>query len=150
MMLLIETVVISCCAIVLGVLMGLALSPGLLFLVEQVFPLIELHFYFSWEALLFAAVFPLFLLVLTAVITPFLLRRQKIIQLLQSERRLDDKSEPPMGFLRSMLAVFFISTLAAICLFFPVDLGLGVHVLNIIIFLTAMGVYFFIVRVAWP
>lgn len=143
-MLLLETVIVGCGAVVLGTLVGGMLSPGLLFFAEQALGLVELPFYFSWKALVSSVAVSFLLLVLASVLTPLLIQRKRVIQLLQSERRLDSLPKPPIiNLLYSVAAVFSLGSLVFIGFFLPaaVIFDWGVYAYYAIVALSALGVY---------
>ncbi|WP_149452740.1 FtsX-like permease family protein [Pasteuria penetrans] len=143
-MLLLEVAIVGCCAVVLGVLVGMMLSPGLLSLAEHTLKLAELKlpFYFSWKALTLTTT-PLLLLILAPAFTHPLIQRKNVVQLLQSERRLDARPKLPMNILYSIAAILSLGSLVAIGFFLPVpvDPVWGICVYYAIFLLSALSMY---------
>ncbi|WP_187820491.1 FtsX-like permease family protein [Pasteuria penetrans] len=157
MMLSLEAMIIGCCSVVFGVLLGTIWEWSLLRLIGSIvgnfehFTYFTLGFHFSWKALGITVAFSLAIFLLAAVVMPFLVRNQRVVQLLRSERKMDDKPEPPIGFLRAIVSVLFLGSSVAFCFFLPIDMNLGFnefinffpYVLSIWAVFTFVGSYFF-------
>ncbi|WP_149453345.1 ABC transporter permease [Pasteuria penetrans] len=150
-MLALETMIIGCFSVLWGVAFGMVVNGGLGFLIESLFEYIALDFHFSFEALGITVASSLAIFLLAALVMPFLVRNRKVIQLLQSKRRMDDKPEPPVGFLRVLVSFLSLGIVVTICLFLPVDMNIGFdkfpdslqYIFPFCVLLTFVGAYFF-------
>ncbi|WP_223127903.1 ABC transporter permease [Pasteuria penetrans] len=142
----IETMIVGGFSIVFGVLFGVVLNLGFVSFTRSFFEYVPLSFHFSFGSLGITAASSLAIFLLAALVMPFFVRNQKVVQLLQGEKRVDDQPEPLVGLFRVLVSFFSLGIVVAICLFSSVDASRYYEILNIFLIcvaLTFVGVYFF-------
>ncbi|WP_223127899.1 ABC transporter permease [Pasteuria penetrans] len=145
----IETMIVGGFSIVFGVLFGVVLNLGLVSFIRSFLEYVPLGFHFSFGSLGITTASSLAIFLLAALVMPFFVRSQKVVQLLQGEKRVDDRPEPLVGLFRVLASFFSLGIVVAICLFSPVDAGFNEfpnsiqYIFPICVILTFVGVYFF-------
>ncbi|WP_223127885.1 FtsX-like permease family protein [Pasteuria penetrans] len=148
-MLVSETMLIGCCSIGMGILLGMGLNTILVYFIDTTIRYLELKYHFSLKALGVTAISSLLLFLLAAVVMPSRIQGRNIIRFIQGGRGgAGYKSNPSISAFRAVISFLSLGSMAAICVFLPLNIfgnppGSVVFTFSICLFLTLIGSYLF-------